>query len=67
MKNKIHFLRTQKKITQVELATLVGVSRQTIHQLETNKSVASLELAYKISKVFDLTIEDVFDFNRYIK
>ncbi|MFI3251714.1 MAG: helix-turn-helix transcriptional regulator [bacterium] len=66
MNNKIEYLRKSRKITQVELAKLVGVSRQTIISLEQSKHTASLELAYKISQVFNLSIEDVFDFNSYI-
>lgn len=67
MKNKIHFLRKNKKLTQQELANLVGVTRQTIISIEQSRYIASLELAYKISQVFELPIEEVFDFKEYIK
>lgn len=66
MVNKISYLRKRKKYTQKQLAELVGVSRQTIISLEQNKYNASLTLAYKIAKVFEMQIEDVFDFNDYI-
>jgi len=49
-------------MTQQELADLVGVSRQTIMQLERNRYNPSMMLAYSIAKVFDVTIEDLFDF-----
>jgi len=49
-------------MTQQELAELVGVSRQTIMQLERNRYNPSMMLAYSIAKVFDVTIEDLFDF-----
>ena len=49
-------------MTQQELADLVGVSRQTIMQLERNRYNPSMLLAYSIAKVFDVTIEDLFDF-----
>ena len=49
-------------MTQQELADLVGVSRQTIIQLERNRYNPSMLLAYSIAKVFDVTIEDLFDF-----
>ena len=49
-------------MTQQELADLVGVSRQTIMQLERNRYNPSMLLAYSIAKVFEVTIEDVFDF-----
>lgn len=45
-----------------ELAELVGVSRQTIMQLERNRYNPSMLLAYSIAKVFDVAIEDLFDF-----
>jgi len=50
-------------MTQQELADLVGVSRQTIMQLERNRYNPSMLLAYSIAKVFDVTIDDLFDFS----
>lgn len=50
-------------MTQQELADLVGVSRQTIMQLERNRYNPSMLLAYSIAKVFEVTIEDLFDFS----
>jgi len=55
-------LRKPKKITQQELADALGVTRQTIISLENGKYNASLQLAYKIARFFDLKIEDVFKF-----
>lgn len=49
-------------MTQQELADLVGVSRQTIMQLERNRYNPSMLLVYNIAKVFGVTIEDLFDF-----
>ena len=63
MKTKIKELRKANKISQDELALAVGVTRQTIISLEKEKYVASLVLAYKIAKYFDLSLEDVFDFS----
>lgn len=54
-------LRKEKKLSQSELADIVGVTRQTITSIETEKYIASLPLAYKIAKYFNLKIEDVFD------
>lgn len=65
MKNNIANLRKERKISQEELALAVGVTRQTITSIEVEKYVASLPLAYKISKYFNLAIEDVFDFSEY--
>lgn len=61
MKTRIPELRKEKKLSQAELAYIVGVTRQTITSIETEKYIASLPLAYKIAKYFNLKIEDVFD------
>lgn len=63
MKSKIKELRARINITQEELAQKVGVRRETIVFLEKGKYNPSLKLAYDISRVFDLTIEEVFDFS----
>ncbi|EIK84022.1 putative transcriptional regulator [Gardnerella pickettii 00703Bmash] len=60
MKNAISQLRKQHKITQEELANKVGVTRQTITSIETGKYIASLPLAFKIAKFFDMNIEEIF-------
>lgn len=62
MRTRIPELRRDRKITQAELALAVGVTRQTITSIEVGKYTASLVLAYRISRYFGLTIEDVFDF-----
>ena len=64
MKTRIAELRKAKKISQEELALAVGVTRQTITSIEVEKYVASLPLAYKIARYFDLPIEEVFDFSQ---
>lgn len=60
MKNIISQLRKENKITQEELANEVGVTRQTITSIENGKYIASLPLAFKIAKFFEMKIEDVF-------
>ena len=61
MKNNISELRKKNKLTQQELADLVGVTRQTIISLEFNRYNPSLELAYKITKTLKQKhIENVF-------
>ncbi|MBU3213670.1 helix-turn-helix transcriptional regulator [Clostridium estertheticum] len=67
MKTCIQELRKKNKLSQEELALAVGVSRQTITSLECEKYTASLVLAYKIAKYFNLTIEKVFDFSEINK
>ena len=60
--SKIHIYRATKRMSQQELADLVGVSRQTIIQLESNRYNPSMMLVYSIARVFDVAIEDLFDF-----
>lgn len=60
MKNIISQLRKENKITQEELANEVGVTRQTITSIENGKYIASLQLAFKIAKFFEMKIEDIF-------
>ena len=60
MKNKIKVLRAEQNMTQAELAIAVEVSRQTINAIETGKFDPSLPLAFKISRLFATSIEDVF-------
>lgn len=65
MKTNIPALRKARKLSQEELALAVGVTRQTITSIESGRYIASLPLAYKIARYFDLTIEEVFDFSEY--
>ena len=62
MRTIIPELRKQRKLTQEELASAVGVTRQTITSIEVGKYTASLVLAYRIASYFGKTIEEVFDF-----
>ena len=63
MKNRIEAIRNAKGIRQDELAKLMGVSRQTISSLENGRYNPSIMLAYKISRYFGMTIEEVFIFD----
>jgi putative transcriptional regulator len=60
MKNNIRIERAIKNVTQGDLANQVGVSRQTINSIESNKYVPSTVLALKIARVFGKALEDVF-------
>ena len=60
MTNRIRVERAIKEITQAELAGQVGVSRQTINSIESNKYIPSTLLALKIARVFDKTVEEIF-------
>lgn len=60
MKNKIKVLRAEHNLTQADLAERVDVSRQTINAIEKGKFDPSLPLAFKISNLFNLAIENIF-------
>ena len=63
IKNKIRRLRFDNdEMTQEELAHRAGCTRQTIIALEQGKYVPSIELAFKIARVFGVTLEDVFQY-----
>lgn len=61
MKNNIKVERAIKKITQDQLAQLVGVSRQTINAIELNKFIPSTVLSLKICKIFGKSVDEVFE------
>ncbi len=60
MKNSIRVERTIKNLTQAELANLIGVSRQTINTIESNRYVPSTVLALKIARVFEKPVDLIF-------
>lgn len=60
MKNRIKVLRAELSISQDYLAQQLGVSRQTIHAIENNKYSPSLSLGMSIAKLFNKTVEEVF-------
>ena len=62
MQNRIEAIRKERGIRQEELARLLGVSRQTVSSLETGRYNPSIFLAYKVAKLFGMTIEEVFIF-----
>ena len=62
MKNKLKELRESLGLTQEQLGELIGVSRQAINSIETEKSEPSIWLAHDICKIFHSSIEEVFLF-----
>jgi putative transcriptional regulator len=60
MRNDLRQRRAERGWSQADLADKLGVSRQTINAIETEKYSPSLELAFKIARLFKLRIEDVF-------
>jgi putative transcriptional regulator len=60
MKNKLKMYRVNSELTQEQLADKVGVTRQTIIAIEADKYLPSLNLAFKLSRLFKVIIEDIF-------
>lgn len=61
MNNRLRVLRAERRWSQAELASRLGVSRQTINAIETGKYDPSLPLAFSIARIFALKIEEVFN------
>lgn len=62
VKNKLKVFRAMNDLTQEQLADKIGVSRQTVIAIESNKYLPSLGLAFKIAKLFKVKIEDIFNY-----
>ncbi len=60
MKNRLRVLRAEREWSQADLAERLNVSRQTVNALETGKYDPSLPLAFKIARLFESRIEDIF-------
>jgi putative transcriptional regulator len=61
MKNRLRELRAVREWSQSDLADKLGVSRQTINAIETEKYDPSLPLAFKVARLFKQPIEDIFE------
>ena len=64
MKNRVGELRKEKGLSQEEFAKAIRVSRQTVSSIETGKYNPSLELAFTIADFFQMTIEEIFVYDR---
>ena len=64
MQNSIKVERAIKNFTQAELAEKIGVSRQTINAIETNRYVPSTILALKMAKIFGKKVEELFSLEK---
>jgi putative transcriptional regulator len=60
MKNHLEEMRAQKRLTQQDLADLVNVSRQTIISLEHGRYNPSINLAFRLARVFGVAVEELF-------
>lgn len=61
VKNRLKVLRAERDWSQAELGGRLGVSRQAVNAIETGKHDPSLPLAFKIGRLFDMAIEEIFD------
>ncbi len=61
MKNRLHVLRAERGWSQAELARRLGVSRQTVNAIETDRYDPSLPLAFGIARAFGKLIEEIFE------
>ena len=61
MNNKLKVLRAMRNWSQAELADQLDVSRQAVNAIETGKYDPSLPLAFKLARLFDMPIEEIFD------
>jgi putative transcriptional regulator len=62
MRNELKVFRARHSLTQEQLADKIGVSRQTVNAIESNKYLPSLGLAFKIARLFKVNIEDIFSY-----
>lgn len=60
MRNRLKVLRAERDWTQADLAQALEVSRQTVNAIETGKYDPSLPLAFRLARLFDLKIEEIF-------
>ena len=61
MKNQLKVLRAMRNWSQADLAEQLDVSRQAVNAVETGKYDPSLPLAFKIARLFEMSIEEIFD------
>ncbi len=62
MRNKLRVLRAERNWSQGELSQHLGVSRQAINAIETGKHDPGLELAFRMAQLFQMRIEEIFQF-----
>jgi putative transcriptional regulator len=61
MKNRLRVLRAERSWSQAELGGRIGVSRQAVNAIETGKHDPSLPLAFRLARLFGMTIEEIFE------
>jgi putative transcriptional regulator len=61
MRNRVREQRTQRGLSQAEVAASLGVSRQTVISIENDRYLPSLPLAFRIARLFEMPVEKMFD------
>ena len=61
VKNRVRDLRTERGMSQADIAAALGVSRQTVIAIETGRYSPSLPLAFRITRFFDSTVDEMFE------
>ena len=61
MRNRLRVLRAERRWSQAELGSRLGVSRQAVNAIETGKHDPSLSLAFRLARLFRLGVEDIFE------
>ena len=67
MRNRVRAQRTERGLSQIELAGALGVSRQTVIAIETGRYSPSLPLAFRIARFFDSTVDEIFDASEEVR
>jgi putative transcriptional regulator len=60
LRNRLRVLRAERRWSQADLAERLGVSRQTVNAIETGRYDPSLPLAFKVARIFEASIESIF-------
>lgn len=63
MRNKLKILRATHQLTQEQLADKIGITRQTVIAMESDRYLPSLGLAFRLAKLFQVKVEDVFSYD----
>ena len=61
MRNRVREQRSQRDMSQADLAAALGVSRQTVISIESGRYLPSLPLAFRIARFFETTVDKMFD------
>jgi putative transcriptional regulator len=67
VKNRVRELRSDRGLSQADLAAALGVSRQTVISIEGGRYSPSLPLAFQIARFFDSTVDEMFDASQEVR